>query len=209
MSHNLLPSRTSVRSDNSTSLTLIEHLKSHDQGAWQRLVALYTPLLHFWCQRWGIWGQDADDVVQEVFQAVLLGLKDFRRDREGDSFRNWLRGITRNKILDLMRRRGARGQGGTDSYKRSLLIPDPDEGNPGPDESEVIGVLFQEALNLVRGEFEERTWQTFWQTVVEGRATALVAQELGVTSGAIRQTKSRILRRLKDVLGEPIQSPKV
>src|SRR4051812_6626509 len=82
-----------------TSLTLLEGVKDHDKDAWQRLVSLYSPLLRYWCRRWGVGDPDADDVLQEIYQAVSHGLKDFRRDREGDSFRGWLRGVARNKTL--------------------------------------------------------------------------------------------------------------
>jgi RNA polymerase sigma-70 factor (ECF subfamily) len=57
-------------------------------------------------------------------------------------------------------------------------------------------------VELVRGEFEERTWQAFWLTTIDGRAPAALADELGMTSAAIRQAKSRVLRRLKQEMGE-------
>lgn len=177
-----------------------------DPEAWRVLVGLYTPLLKHWCRRWGVRCEDADDVLQEVFQAIAVGLKDFRRDRDGDSFRGWLRGIAWNKVLDVFRRRGVQGQGGTDFYRRFLQVPDPGpwslDDEADPDEGRVVGALYRHALDLVRGEFEERTWRAFWRAAVEGQAPAVIAEDLGVTAAAVRQSKSRVLRRLKDILGE-------
>jgi RNA polymerase sigma-70 factor, ECF subfamily len=188
---------------NLTSLTLIDRIKDHDKEAWERLVTLYTPFLHYWCRRWGVSRADADDVLQEVFQAVSKNLRDFRRERTGDSFRGWLRGIARNKALSLRRRPGPRGTGGTDFYCQSLLIPDQRIESVPDAEAEAKGVLYEQALNLVKNEFENRTWQAFWRAVVDGQAPAIIAEDLGVTAATVRQAKSRVLRRLKLILGEP------
>jgi RNA polymerase sigma-70 factor, ECF subfamily len=201
---------TDVDTPNSTSLTLIDRIKVDDKEAWERLVRLYTPFLHYWCRRWGVSRADADDVLQEVFQAIAKNLKDFRRERTGDSFRGWLRGIARNKALSLRRHRSPRGTGGTDFYRRSLLIPDgridsvlDAEGA----QQEAKGVLYEQALKLVKNEFEERTWQAFWRAVADGQAPAIIAEDLGVTAAAVRQAKSRVLRRLKVILGESTAFP--
>jgi RNA polymerase sigma-70 factor (ECF subfamily) len=199
-----------VDTANSTSLTLIDRIKIHDKEAWVRLVTLYTPFLHYWCRRWGVSRADADDVLQEVFQAISQNLKDFRREQTGHSFRGWIRGIARNKALSLRRRQKLRAEGGTGFYRQSLLIPDrtidsiPDDTER--DENEAISVLYEHALKLVRNEFEDRTWQAFWRAVVEGQAPAIIAEDLGVTAAAVRQAKSRVLRRLKVILGESTSS---
>jgi RNA polymerase sigma-70 factor (ECF subfamily) len=194
--------RPVVGEADATSLTLLERVKGRDDEAWRRLVALYTPLLRHWCGRWGLKGEDAEDVAQEVFQAISGGLEGFRREREGDSFRRWLRGVARHKVLSLLRRRSARGPGGTDFYRRTLLVPDPGGDAPDEEEGQLVGDLYQNALRIVRGEFEERTWQAFWRAAVEGQSPAVIAEDLGVTAAAVRQAKSRVLRRLKGVLGE-------
>ena len=56
----------------------------------------------------------------------------------------------------------------------------------------------------MRGEFEERTWQAFWLTAIEGRLPDALVDVLGMTPAAIRQAKSRVLRRLKQEMGELI-----
>ena len=77
--------------------------------------------------------------------------------------------------------------------------PDDLELSEGPDQ---LAELCQRALELVRHEFEERTWTAFWRVAVQEHPTADVAAELGVSSSAIRQAKSRVLRRLKEEMGE-------
>jgi RNA polymerase sigma-70 factor (ECF subfamily) len=189
-----------------TSLTLIEQVKAHDQDAWTRLVYLYTPLVAHWCRRWGVSGADVDDVIQEVFQAVAVGLESFRRASQTDTFRGWLRGVTRHKVLDRFRRPAPRGQGGTEFYNQLLAIPeiDPDQGDPESERAEAtaMGDVFRRALEIVRGEFEARTWDLFWRAAVDGAPPNEVATLFGVSPGAVRQAKSRVLRRLKLVLGE-------
>jgi RNA polymerase sigma-70 factor (ECF subfamily) len=74
----------------------------------------------------------------------------------------------------------------------------------GEDEQAEVGQLHRRAVEQVRGEFEERTWRAFWMTAVEGRSPADLAAELGMTPTAIRQAKSRVLRRLKQEMGDLI-----
>jgi RNA polymerase sigma-70 factor (ECF subfamily) len=198
-----VPPRTVTEPGRSTSLTLMEQIKAHDQEAWRRLVDLYAPLVRHWCYRWGVRGEDAEDVLQDVFQAVALGMTSFRRDRQGDTFRGWLRGITRNKLLDMFRRPGFPAQGGTEAYQRFLELPEQEWELPDdPVDDDGMGGVFHRALELVRCEFEERTWLAFWRAAVEGHAPIDIAADLGVSPAAIRQAKSRVLRRLKEVMGE-------
>jgi RNA polymerase sigma-70 factor (ECF subfamily) len=187
--------------DRPTSLTLLERARNRDEEAWQRLMQLYAPLVASWCGRWGVSGQDADDVSQDVFGAVAAGLGGFRRDRPGDTFRGWLRGITRNKLLDHLRRRQgqAEAQGGTDAHRQMQQIAE----QPWPEDSEEdLGALYRRALELVRGEFEERTWQAFWRAAVDGHSPADIAADLGVTQAAVRKAKSRVLHRLRQEIGD-------
>jgi RNA polymerase sigma-70 factor (ECF subfamily) len=190
-------------SDRSTSLTLLERIRNRDEEAWRRLVHIYGPLVEQWCGHRGVRGQDADDVRQEVFQAVSTGLDGFRRDRPGDTFRGWLRGITRFKLLDYYRRHQAQpeAQGGTDAHNRLQQVADQDLPDDTADD---LGGLYRRALELVRGEFESQTWQAFWRAAVEGHTPADIARDLGVSPAAVRKAKSRVLLRLRQEVGDLI-----
>lgn len=184
-----------------TSLTLIDRVRGNDQDAWQRLLRLYTPLVLHWCGRAGVAGADAEDICQEAFRAVALGVAEFQRDRQGDTFRGWLRGITRYKLLDHFRRlkRHPAGEGGTDAYLHILQTPEQDFLAEEPDEE---AQLYRRALDLVRGEFEARTWEAFWRVAVDGHSTEVVAADLRVTTAAVRKAKSRVLLRLREEVGD-------
>jgi RNA polymerase sigma-70 factor (ECF subfamily) len=194
-----------MTAERSTSLSLLERVKQRDPHAWDRLVYLYRPLVAYWCRRAGVREADVDDIAQEVFQAVSTSLGRFHRDRPGDSFRGWLRGVTRNKVLDLFRARSNQPEaaGGSSAQLRFQEMPDADL--PELDEPhEQMSELYHRALELVRAEFEDRTWQAYWRGTVDGHAPADIAAELGVSAAAVRQAKSRILRRLKEEMGDLI-----
>lgn len=188
-----------------TSLTLLGRLRADDPDAWRRLVFLYGPVVRTWAARRGVTGADAEDVEQEVFRAVAGGVAGFRRDRPGDSFRGWLFGVTRNVLLAHLRRAGRETPAGGGTAARELMAAVPDPATDPADEAdppEARTALYRRGLELVRGEFEARTWDMFWAHVVDGRSPAEVAAEQGVTAAAVRQAKSRVLRRLREELGE-------
>jgi RNA polymerase sigma-70 factor (ECF subfamily) len=189
--------------DRSTSLTLLERIRDRDEEAWKRLMLLYAPLVERWCAHWGVRGQDADDVRQDVFQAVAANLDGFRRERSGDTFRGWLRVITRNKLIDHSRRRERQpeAQGGTDAQRQMGQLAEQDLPDDSADD---LGDLYRRALELVRAEFEERTWEAFWRAAVEGHAPDMIAADLGVTPAAVRKAKSRVLHRLRQEVGDLI-----
>lgn len=200
-------SRAGLASGQSTSLTLLQRLQANESAAWDVMVKLYTPLVYHWCARGGVRGSDVEDVAQEVFRSAAGCLERFRRDRPGDSFRRWLRGITRHKVLEHFRHsaRNPQASGGTDALLRLNELADsaPEPGEED-DPTEELNGLRRRALELVRLEFEERTWQAFWLTVIEGRSPVDIAPEMGVSPTAIRMAKSRVLRRLKEEFGDMI-----
>src|SRR5262245_60698842 len=192
--------------DQSTSLSLLQRVRYQNPEAWERLIYLYSPLIDHWFRAWGVQGDDVDDLRQEVFQAVFAGLKGFRRDRPGDTFRGWLRVIARRKFVDLCRRRQGQpsAAGGSEANLRLQQFPEPEE-MPADDSPEEVTLLHRRALEMVRSQVEERTWQAFWRCAVEAQAVADVAHDLGMTPVAVRKAKSRVLHRLKEELGEVLE----
>jgi RNA polymerase sigma-70 factor (ECF subfamily) len=189
-----------------TSLSLLWRARANDQQAWHRLTTLYRPLVLFWCRQAHCPDAEVEDVIQEVFAAVAAGLGGFRHDRPGDSFRAWLRGISRNQVLLYFRRNQGRPQpeGGSDALGRLQELADP-MPDSAEEEAREVSQWYRRAVEQVRGEFEDRTWHMFWRAVIDGRPTAAVAEELQVTAAAVRQAKSRVLRRLKEEIGELLE----
>ena len=190
----------------STSRSLLSAARCDEADAWRRLVHLYAPLAAVWCRRSGVAAQDIADILQDVFAAVARNLDHFRKERPADPFRGWLATITRNKVRDYYRRRGAEPPaiGGTEATARLAQVLDPlaaGEEEPLADDPALGGVM-QRALTVIRGEFHERTWQAFWAVVVEGRSAAEVGADLQMQPGHVRVAKSRVLHRLRQELGD-------
>jgi RNA polymerase sigma-70 factor (ECF subfamily) len=165
------------------------------------MAVLYAPLVYRWTLRAGVRRHDSADVVQEVFSVVHVRIADFRRERPGDSFRGWLWGITRNKLREHFRQvaRGPNAAGGSDALLKMHEAASP-ESSSGSNEG--FGALCRRALGLVQSEFEPTTWQAFWKVVVDAQRPEDVASELGISINAVYLARSRVVRRLREALGE-------
>ena len=193
------------RASLSTSRSLLDRARAKESDAWERLADLYAPLVFHWCRRARVPEADLPDIFQEVFAAVARNLAGFRKRAASDTFRGWLRTITRNKIHDHYRRRQQtpRATGGSTARMRFAEIPMPIELEDGdPSDASVEADLLRRALAAVRPHFHERTWQAFWRCVVDGADTSTVSEELELSPGAIRVARSRVLHRLRAELGE-------
>ncbi len=195
-----------ARSCGSTSRSLLAGAKLADPSAWERLVRLYAPLVASWCRRWGVAEQDIGDLLQDVFSAVASHLDRFRKEQPGDTFRGWMSTIARNKVCDHFRR-GAdepAATGGSEAALHMQQIPDPNavEDLPAISDDPLFDELLFKALESIRGEFQERTWQAFWRVAVDGRSAVDVGTDLDMKPGAVRVAKSRVLLRLRRELGD-------
>jgi RNA polymerase sigma-70 factor (ECF subfamily) len=193
-----------VDRSNVTSLSLLARLRVKDDEAWRRLVALYGPLVQHWCMRGGVRPEDVEEAVQETFLAAASNLEQFEHHGPG-SFRAWIRGIARHKVQDYFRKQQGRpaALGGTEALERLQDVPEPDAGSV--EEGDEVRGLYRRALDLIRSEFEERTWLAFWYSAVEGRQTSVVAEQLGLSPVAVRIAKSRVLSRLRQEAGDLIE----
>jgi RNA polymerase sigma-70 factor (ECF subfamily) len=146
---------------------------------------------------------DVDNVVQEVFQSLARTVQDFRRDRGSGSFCAWLFTVTHSRIRDWHRRqrRQPTAVGGSDVLERLEQEPAPPD-DPSSATINPTATLCRRALDLVRPEFTETTWQAFWRSTIDGHDTADIAADLGMTANAVRLAKSRVLRRLREELGD-------
>jgi RNA polymerase sigma-70 factor (ECF subfamily) len=177
-----------------TSLTLLQRLRQPDaQRAWERFVELYTPVLFCWARRLGLQESDAADLVQDVLALLVNKLPTFVYD-QGKSFRGWLRTVLTNQWRTRLRRRGgATGE-----------VLDPDQlAAPAEEafwEDEYRKQLVGRALSLMEAEFQPTTWKACWECVVNDRPAPLVAAELGLSHGAVRAAKFRVLNRLRQEL---------
>jgi RNA polymerase sigma-70 factor (ECF subfamily) len=138
--------------------------------------------------------------------------------RRSGLFLNWLSIVTRRKLIDWRRSvRPDQAQGGSSAVRRLHAHVDPLEleheafdevaafESPVHSDGELSRVwsgVVSRGLEQIRPEFHAKTWAAFWRTVIDGQATSLVAAELGLTPASIRQAKSRILRRLRQQLGD-------
>jgi len=176
-------------------------MKALDPAAWRRLTTVYGPLVYGWARRAGLRGEDAADITQDVFRAVAVSASHLQHGRPGDTFRGWLWIITRNKLRDFWRSHVDRptAAGGSDAQALLLLIPE-DDPSTSSGSSAVPDGLFRRAVEAVRAEFEERSWQAFWRVTVDGLPAADVANALGITANAVYVARSRILRRLRETL---------
>ncbi len=189
-----------------TRLSLLDRARLRDEEAWQDLVDLYSPLIVRWCQHSRISPEATADCIQEVFAAVSRALDTFYASGTAGAFRGWLWTITRNKLRDAARHnaRHVWAVGGSSALANLHQVPQPSFEIPGDEPSQMpdIDALTMRAMKQIENSFETRTWRAFWRTAVDGIATDTVAQELNLSIASVRQARSRIMRRMRQQLGD-------
>jgi RNA polymerase sigma-70 factor (ECF subfamily) len=175
-----------------TSASLLEQARGGAAAAWDRLVALYIPVLEAWLTAAGLQTADREDLTQRVLEILVRQLPDFEHSGQPGAFRAWLRGITVNLLREFWRTRPV-----PDAGSRLEQLSDPNAGlNRSWDEEHDRHVLHS-LMRLVRPEFTDATWQAFQRLALDGASGRVVAAELGLSVNAVLIAKSRVLARLR------------
>ena len=185
---------------------LLAGAKQMDAESWSRLVSTFGPVVYGWARASGVKESEASDVVQDVFISVARGIASFERQKKEGSFRSWLATITRSRVRDHFRRQtkqNADGVGGTAAWESIQQTPeatDDFDSTICPDSA--LGIIRRSALESVKAEFEPPTWKAFWMMAVEEMPGKEVAENLGMSLASVYQSKSRVLRRLRQRLAD-------
>lgn len=190
-----------------TSVSLLERLAGRPgDDDWRRLLDLYQPLLRAWLSRAGVPASDAEDLLQEILLVVVREVRDFDRRRTG-SFRAWLRTILVHRVRPYFRARDYRpvATGDSDFLGRLEQLESPDSELSKLWDLEHDRYLAAKVLRRIEPEFTAPTWEAFRRQVIDGRAAADVAAELGVSLNAALLAKSRVLKRLRRELAQFVE----
>jgi len=186
-----------------TDVRLLAAAAAGDQPAWQTLYERYADNVYRWCRQSGLPQEDAEDVAQEVFWCVHVGLERFERGADG-SFRAWLSRICARRITDYQRTFARRRLRAVAADFEQLVSPvardDPSDG------------LLAEALQRVRQRVSARTWALFEAYVLLNRGAAEVAREHGVSRYCVYHARTRMVWQLRaqidgNVLGTDRPAP--
>jgi len=186
-----------------TRETLIQRLpNSADVEAWDEFVDIYEPLLFRLARGRGLQAADAEDFVQEVLTAVARSIDRWVHSDDRGSFRAWLFRIASNLAINFLTRKKHRQLATGDSAVARLLSEMP---APTDDSSELFlkeyrRELFRWAAERVRQHVVPQQWTVFWQTSIEQRSIAEVAEHFGMSVGSIYIVRSRITKRIRDLI---------
>lgn len=165
-----------------------------DQTSWGRFVARYQPVLLAYAQRHGLKENDAFDVVQDVFVALIQKLPEFRLDRNRGRFRTWLWKVTHNAVINWQRLQER--QANAEQSRREEISLGPHTGPLGCEDHGPKSAL-GEALESIERECLPRTWICFREHILKGRPAADVATELNVSKSVVFAQASRVLKKLR------------
>lgn len=183
-----------------TRASLLVRIRDAADGeAWRDFAALYGPLVQRFGRRAGLQDADAQDLTQQVLQAISGAIHRLEYDPARGTFRGWLFGVARRQLSKLRAREGrqSHGSGDTDANLRLAELPAPDPDESAWWELEYKKQRFLWAADRIRDHFQPASWQAFWQTAVAGQTATVVAALLGISVGAVYTAKSRVLDRIK------------
>lgn len=184
-----------------TSASLLDRLHSPtDPAAWDRLTAVYSPLIRGWLQKQNVRNDDAEDLVQEVLIVVIRRIPEFQHNGRTGAFRAWLRMIAVNVSRDFWKAKRLRPAvvGGSDFGAVLDRLADSSDALSREWDKDHDLFVTRRLLELLRPQFEATTWTAFERFALKGEPAAVVAADLGITSNAIFIAKSRILTRLRE-----------
>jgi RNA polymerase sigma-70 factor (ECF subfamily) len=176
-----------------TRITLLDRLwQGQDEEAWTEFVGLYGPLIFTFARRRLPQDDDAADVMQEVFRAVLKGTY----QRPEGRFQKWLVTVVLNKIRNFHAARNRHAV-----ITGEDLLTEHEEVSRGDQEEwdrDRQRQLFRVAAEQVRARTSAVHWDVFVRTAVNQQSAQEVAGALQLSPSNVYAIKCRILKEVKE-----------
>lgn len=188
--------------DPETRESLLARLPDHaDTAAWEEFAQLYQPLIYGIGRRHGLQPHDASDLVQDVLIAVADCISRFEPDEQRGRFRTWLFRIARNQ--SLVRLRKLRQEVPATATGAQLRWTEDASLTEDCDQEFDIAFrrrAFRFAARKVRQSVHERTWEAFSRTAIDCQSAQDAATDMGIEIGAVYLSRSRVMKRLRELV---------
>ena len=184
--------------EDKTPPTLWDRVQQGDDGAWSKLVQVWTPCIYNKCRLKGLNKQDAEDVTQRTLMRVFKFRDNFSREKEGYRLKHWLLTIINQSIADHFRdfKSKADSPGGT--HHGELLANLPDGENDEEDEELFDpGLWMQCTLEMIKANVSPKMWDTFEMFKIQGHSAKEVAAHFEISENTVRQRVHTIVRLIK------------
>jgi len=188
-----------------THASLIARLGDRDDpSAWQDFCHRYEDLIRGFAKRRGVQGPDADDLIQDVMMALTKAMPGFTYDPARGKFRSYLKTV----VVHAISRRGCQNRPvaplrGDESA--AGLTPAADDEQEQAWELEWRQHHLRIGMWTVRAEFGESDLAAFDLYVQQQRPAEETAKTLGISLDRVYQAKSRILRRLGEIIAQQVE----
>ncbi len=186
-----------------THATLLARLSDgQDPAAWSEFCLRYGDLLRSFARQRGLQPADCDDIVQDVLAALAKSMPGFTYDPARGKFRSYLKTVTIHAIFARMRQNT--GEVALEEVKTAAEAAAADQDVESQWDSQWRQYHLRQALRIIRAEFSEADFAAFEQYAINGRTAQQTAESLSLTLDQVYQAKSRILRRLSQVIAAQV-----
>jgi RNA polymerase sigma-70 factor, ECF subfamily len=180
---------------------LVQVRSAENREAWNRFVVIYQPVIYRLARHRGLQDADAQDLAQQVLIAIASTIGSWEKTDASVRFHHWLRRVARNAIVNALSRQPKdRAAGGTSVQELLMEQAENDSEAAAQIELEYRRELYLRAARIVRHDIEPETWRAFELTVIENRSIDAAAVELNKPIGTIYAARSRVMRRLRQVV---------
>jgi RNA polymerase sigma-70 factor (ECF subfamily) len=182
-----------------THVSLLQALAAGNQSAaWRDFSERYGELIRVFARGRGLQTADCDDVVQDVLIELTRQLPSFEYDAARGRFRGFLKTITLHIIYKRFRRVADRIRPEALDTQIASACDDPTIDQTW--EAEWRNYHVRQAMQTIDAEFNENDRLAFQQYAVSGQDAKRTAESLGLTIEQVYQAKSRITRRLSELI---------
>jgi RNA polymerase sigma-70 factor, ECF subfamily len=175
---------------------LVERFRRGDDSAFDRIVEQHSAEVAALANRLLGWPGDVDDVVQEVFVAAFLGLKNFRGE---SSLRTWLFTITVNQCRRRRFRLCRRLR--TVTLDEAAAVESRDRSGDRMAMDQETFAKVRRAIRVLPQKYREVIALKYLQ----GLEAEEICELLGITVNALQVRLNRARKRVKEQLGDLLE----
>jgi RNA polymerase sigma-70 factor (ECF subfamily) len=188
----------------STHITLLSRIaEGIDPRAWKEFHDRYVDLIRGFARRYGLQVMDCDDVAQEVLFNLARSMKQFRYDPSKGKFRSYLKTMTLHTIFRIFRQKKDHKNLEDIEVEEKAATSDPEMEAQW--EKEWRRYHIRMAMQRLGKEFNEKDRMAFSEYALMDKSAAQTAESLGLSVDQVYQAKSRILKRLSELISEQVQ----